>query len=122
MSDTIQKWLRETSGLGISHPHLSGYTSRHCEAADEIDRLRAELAEKDKRIEKLVSKRDSLVRFDAMKETLLRQANARIAELEAELAAKNAIVADLGRYTGVWNDAMACEPPSDPRILGGSDE
>ena len=36
----IVEWLRGTTGLGVSHPHLGGHVSRHGEAADEIDRLR----------------------------------------------------------------------------------
>jgi len=40
--ENIVSWLRSTSGLVVSHPHLGGYTSRHGEAADEIERLTAE--------------------------------------------------------------------------------
>jgi len=68
MSDeNIIDWLRSTSGLGLSHPALGGYTWRHREAADDLERLTDELADalkneshyakeiikKDKRIESL---------------------------------------------------------------------
>ena len=44
MSDeNIIDWLRSTSGLGASHPALGGYTWRHGEAADEIERLTDEV-------------------------------------------------------------------------------
>ena len=44
MSDeNIIDWLRSTSGLGASHPALGGYTWRHGEAADEIERLTAKV-------------------------------------------------------------------------------
>jgi len=74
MSDeNIIDWLRSTSGLGATHPALGGYTSRHGEAADDIIRLTAEVAEKDKRIEELTrwnfeDKADYLTRIEELEE------------------------------------------------------
>jgi len=52
----IVSWLRSTAGLSATHPALGGYTSRHGEAADEIERLRDEVSEKDAKIAEVIDK------------------------------------------------------------------
>ena len=95
--NNIVGWLRSTGGLGASHPHLGGYTSRHAEAAHEIEQLRAR-AEDSRRIirelrDRIVVLQNQVPILTGQRDTLRQRAD----ELAGQVNTANAVGVRLQR-------------------------